>query len=143
SARTAVEPDGVVAQPACRRAGGRGVGASWQAGPGARALDCPALAQRGHSTTQETSQARGGTASKEQGSPAMWTTSQARIGPPAAQASPQAPQGECEQTEAIRVAAGADQCREPRALRSTSRGAHALALANRAILEALQAGRQD
>src|SRR5947208_8140066 len=53
------------------------------------------------------------------------------------------PQGECEQTEAIRVAAGADQCREPRALRSTSRGAHALALANRAILEALQAGRQD
>src|SRR5947209_16946113 len=41
--------------------------------------------------------------------PALWTTAQARGGPPAAQASSQAPQGECEQTAPVGVAAGADQ----------------------------------
>jgi hypothetical protein len=50
---------------------------------------------------------------REPWSPAVGTTAQARPGPPAAQASPQAQQGECEQTEPVRVASGADQRREP------------------------------
>src|SRR5438270_235794 len=55
----------------------------------------------------------------------------------------EAPQGECEQTAAGGVAAGADQRRWPCAGRSTSRSPDALALANRAVLEALETGRQD
>src|SRR5436309_4092501 len=53
------------------------------------------------------------------------------------------PQGECEQTAPVGVAAGADQRREPTALRSTSCGPDALALANRTALEAVETGRQD
>ena len=41
--------------------------------------------------------------------PALWTTSQARAGPPSTKASQEAPQGECEQTAAGGVAVGADQ----------------------------------
>src|SRR6266704_4619920 len=108
-----MEPDGVGAQSSTERAGGRGVGASGQAGPGAGALDSPALAQRGHPTTPAASPARGGRASTQQRSAAVWTTAQARSRPPAEEASAQAPQGECEQTAPSGVAAGVDQRREP------------------------------
>jgi len=75
--------------------------------------------------------------------PALWSTSQARAGPPATKAGQEAPQGECEQTAAGGVAAGADQRRWPCALGSTSCGPDALALANRTALEAVETGRQD
>ena len=55
----------------------------------------------------------------------------------------EAPQGECEQTAAGGVAAGADQRRWQCALGSTSCGPDALALANRTALEAVETGRQD
>jgi hypothetical protein len=75
--------------------------------------------------------------------PTVWTTVQAWAGPPSTQASQEAPQGECEQTAPAGVAASADQRRWPCALGSTSRGAHALARAYRAVLETLETGRPD
>src|SRR5258708_32519267 len=67
------------------------------------------------------------------------STAQTRTGSPSAQA----PQGECKQTAPPRMGAGAHQRRESAALGPASRGAHALALANRTGVEALQAGRSD